>query len=317
MGLPWSKQDKQKVSRFINNNIDVSEITKIIESVRRRVGREATTSQTQNICFSGTEIEGSKINVVEKADLYIKTDIIMKNVSKTDLTRKVRAEVEDQLKSAIKSVTEGTTIFRRPHAREVRQEVLNNIDTIVKNTITEDNIQDIFIRGNISQDQQIMVDVDYIVDTDINFTLNAHETIISKVAMQNIFKRMIEQNSNVRVLAELMSKLITIRKGIFATLWDHVWSIVIVVIGFIIGLIVAMAVNGPIGVVIIIVGIIAGAGWWIYRSNGVDNLFTTPRLYSEHVDKCRASMGKAAIDTVTVHNPNAVYGLDEYGFRLQ
>ncbi len=291
MGLLLSTEStRQEIDQFIANYVDTNIISEVISTYASRTDAISTNTQDIAIKITGSTI-GGPINISQKIESYIDVEKVLDIANKAQLTNDLQEVLTTTLEDAIARATDGLELFSRPENQQLREQVINQIGTYVRNTVNESTIDDVLLSSSNYQKGNLVIDASM-----IQGPLVWTQEIQSNIMASNLARKVLDvavQNQDVKRLATLAkaevetenkTPITTAVEGVTSTLQGLVqvfgskivsW-ILYAIAGFIllIGIILALALPIPMGgkIAIIIVAIIIAMGlilWGLARNRKI------------------------------------------------
>ncbi len=291
MGLLLSTEStRQEIDQFIANYVDTNIISEVISTYASRTDAISTNTQDIAIKITGSTI-GGPINISQKIESYIDVEKVLDIANKAQLTNDLQEVLTTTLEDAIARATDGLELFSRPENQQLREQVINQIGTYVRNTVNESTIDDVLLSSSNYQKGNLVIDASM-----IQGPLVWTQEIQSNIMASNLARKVLDvavQNQDVKRLATLAkaevetenkTPITTAVEGVTSTLQGLVQGfgskivswILYAIAGFIllIGIILALALPIPMGgkIAIIIVAIIIAMGlilWGLARNRKI------------------------------------------------
>lgn len=216
----------------------------------------STNSQDVNIVITAKDV-GAPINISQEIQSHINVNQLLDRSNKNQLVNDLQNVVENSLRDAILTSTDFLAdLFAIPANQKIRQDVLNNLSTYVRNTINLSTVDQLLLSSSNYQKGSLTITSDYLTGP-----ITFNQKIQSNIMADNIVKDVIDnaiQNREVQQLVNLTENQIEreataplsdISRGVGAGVaafganaGSKIWAYALIIIG----------------VIILIVGIIVG-----------------------------------------------------------
>lgn len=192
----------QEINNFISNYVNTNVISEVISRYATRTNAVSTNIQDVAIRITSGEITGS-INVSQEIESYINVEQLIKQANTTELTNDLQHAVEETLHSAIINSTDFLAdLFAIPANQAIRQDVLNNLSTYVRNVINTDTIDELLLASSNYQTGQLVIDA-RMIHGPITFTQKIQSNIMANNIVQQVIQNALN-NKQVQQLAAVI-----------------------------------------------------------------------------------------------------------------
>lgn len=255
----------QEINTFVDNYVNSTSLSDIISRYASTTNAISNNTQKFYLDLNARDISGN-VKVFQTIASIIDMQQLVDRANTTQLTNDIQQAVTSELEDAVKRITDGLgDLFATPTNQQIRDSVINNMSTYVRNAITVDDVNDLLLSSNNVQEQRIVITA-----RDITGDLAFDQKIQANITAKNVIETTINnilQNKDVQQLANIVKPKIesesesAISKGITSIFRGGIlWSILTVII-LIVGIILAIALKIPTIwkiVIIVITLILAG-----------------------------------------------------------
>ena len=262
------QSQSQEVDRFVDTYVNTQFLSEVVS--RYATSTDAVTRNVQDfyLDLDARDI-GGDITVAQNISSVINVRQMVERADNTEITNDIQEAVTTELRSAIESVTDGLSdIFSRPTNQAIRDQVLNNLDTYVRNVVTTETVDDLLTSSNNVQNQRIVINARDVTG-DLTFDQNTQSEIIAENMSETIVNRLLE-NEEVRELGTLVTGEVTREStlpslgGLFSGWIPIAVAILVLIIGVILALVIPVGIGGKIGIGVVTLVIAAGIGIWAF-----------------------------------------------------
>lgn len=201
MGLLLSTEStRQEIDQFIGNYVDTSAISEVISTYAARTNAISSNVQDIALRITGSTI-GGPINLSQKIESYIDVEQMLDLANKAQLTNDLQEVLTTTLQDAISRATDGLELFSRPENQQLREQVINQIGTYVRNTVNEETIDDLMLSSSNYQKGNLVIDA-----SQIQGPLVWTQDIQSNIMASNMASKVLDvavRNTDVKRLANL------------------------------------------------------------------------------------------------------------------
>jgi len=145
------QQQSQLIQNFINNNVNTTAIASVISNYATRTN--AITTNTQDLCVNinatgDIDFGQGGFTASQEIESLIDVQSMVDRSDKDQLVNDLQRTVSTELKDAIERVTGGLDIFEIPANQQLRNDVINNLDSYVNQTINTQTVDEVLLSAS-------------------------------------------------------------------------------------------------------------------------------------------------------------------------
>lgn len=229
----------QEVSRFISNNVNTSAISNIISQYATETNAIVTNIQdlcvnivaSGNIDFGPGGFTGS-----QEIESMIDIQSLIDRVDKDKLTNDLQRTISTELRSALDRTSSVLDIFSIPSNQRVREEIIQNLNNYVNQTINTQTIDQVLINASNIQRGCYNFTADNVTGS-INITQKIQADTMASNMIKQVIERAIE-NKEIQTVNTVSDTTLTAKNtGLGSIIWYIIGGLVIlaaIIIPFII-----------------------------------------------------------------------------------
>jgi len=229
----------QEVSRFISNNVNTSAISNIISQYATETNAIVTNIQdlcvnivaSGNIDFGPGGFTGS-----QEIESMIDIQSLIDRVDKDKLTNDLQRTISTELRSALDRTSSVLDIFSIPSNQRVREEIIQNLNNYVNQTINTQTIDQVLINAS-----NIQRGCYNFTANNVTGSINITQKIQADTMASNMVKQVIEraiENKEIQTVNTVSDTTLTAKNtGLGSIIWYIIGGLVIlaaIIIPFII-----------------------------------------------------------------------------------
>lgn len=197
------QNQSQEIDKFVGNYVNTQSISEVISSYATETNAIVTNSQDMNVVIEARGNITGPINLSQEIESMININQMIDRVNKNQLVNDLQRTISTELKDAIKRYTDGLELFTTPTNQRIRDDVINNIDTYVRQVINTNTIDRVLVQASNYQQGNLHISANDISGP-LVFTQRIQANIMAdnmiKQVMDNILKN--KQIENVATKAE-------------------------------------------------------------------------------------------------------------------
>lgn len=239
----------QEINTFVDNYVNSTSLSEVISRYAQTTNAINNNTQKFYLDLNARDISGN-VKVFQTIASIIDMQQLVNRSNTTQLTNDIQQAVSSELESAVKRLTDGLgDLFAIPTNQQIRESVINNMSTYVRNAITVDDVNDLLLSSNNVQEQRVVITA-----RDITGDLTFDQKIQANITAKNVIETTINnilQNTDVQQLANIVKPKIesesesVISKGITSIFQGGILWIILAVIILIIGIVLAIILKIP------------------------------------------------------------------------
>lgn len=177
------QQQSTSVKNSIYNNLNTRKTTEMLSMLANSTN--SVSRNTQNISLDIAADTVGDINLFQTIESVININNIIDSVSNVNLSESLKSVIKDDVSESIRTQTDGLAIFARPENRQLLNDFINNVNTLIDQSITSDNVSEVMIQNDALQDAILKIDAKNLGNVNINQSIHAKQ--IAENVMENIF----------------------------------------------------------------------------------------------------------------------------------
>lgn len=196
------QQQSQEIQRLVSNNVNTTAIANVISNYATRTNAVVTNTQDMcvNIVATGDiDFGEGGFTASQEIESLIDIQTLIDRSDKDQLVNDLQRVVSTELKDAISRVTGGLDIFETPNNQRIRDDVLNNIDTYVNQTINTQTLDEVLLSASNVQRGCYNISANNIRGP-LVFSQRIQSNIMANNIVQQVMERAI-QNTEVQEFA--------------------------------------------------------------------------------------------------------------------
>lgn len=247
--IQMGQTQSQEINTFVDNYVNSTSLSEVISRYAQTTNAINNNTQKFYLDLNARDISGN-VKVFQTIASIIDMQQLVNRSNTTQLTNDIQQAVSSELESAVKRLTDGLgDLFAIPTNQQIRESVINNMSTYVRNAITVDDVNDLLLSSNNVQEQRVVITA-----RDITGDLTFDQKIQANITAKNVIETTINnilQNTDVQQLANIVKPKIesesesVISKGITSIFQGGILWIILAVIILIIGIVLAIILKIP------------------------------------------------------------------------
>lgn len=263
------QRQSQIVQNFLNNNVNTTAVSDVISSYATRTN--AVTSNVQDLCVNiaatgDIDFGTTGFQANQEIESLINVQTLVDRADRADLVNDLQRTISEELRNALERTTGGIDIFEASVNQELRNTILNNLDSYVNQTVNLSSIDEVLLSASNVQRGCYNFSA-----ANVRGPLVINQRIQSNIMAENLLRSVIEravsnrevQNIITRAEGQLVSENTLQVPGL--NLFGNIGSIVLYILGglaILAGIIAAFLLPTTITVRIVAaaIGIVLGIG---------------------------------------------------------
>ena len=145
------QQQSQLIQNFINNNVNTTAIANVISNYATRTN--AVTTNTQDLCVNivatgDIDFGEGGFTASQEIESLIDVQSMVDRADKDQLVNDLQRTLSTELKDSIERTTGGLDIFEIPANQQLRNDVINNLDSYVSQTINTQTLDEVLLSAS-------------------------------------------------------------------------------------------------------------------------------------------------------------------------
>lgn len=266
----------QEINNFIRNNINTNIVAEVISRYATMTNAVQTNVQNLDVRIHVVGNVNGGITLDQEIQSYIDVEQLTHTADKTQLSADLQQAVQTSLDDTLERTSTGlAAFFSRPENQQLKNTVLNDINTTVRQTINTETVDELLTSSSNLQNGVLNIDV----TGDVNGPIMFNQRIQAQTMARNIVGRIIERSGVVKKIAAATTTskgaIAATNKGSLSdilggnlTLIIAVVVVVIVIIGIIAAIIYFKGFNTTTIIIAGVLGLVAliaiGIGIWFF-----------------------------------------------------